>query len=608
MQAVILAAGMGKRLKELTKDQTKCMVEVNGIKLIERMLRILEKKCFSRIIIVIGYCGEALRQFVDKLEIHTPVFYVENEVYSRTNNIYSLFLARHFLLEDDTLLLESDLIFEESAVDLLMDDPRKTLALVDTFESWMDGTCFVLDQEDRITDFISGKLLQFSNKNQYYKTVNIYKFSKEFSAGFYVPFLQAYSSVMGNNEYYESVLKIILAVDKNVIRAKRLEGQLWYEIDDAQDLDIAETLFIEDGYEKYKRLTSRYGGYWRFPHLKDFCYLVNPYFPTAHMVEELKSNFESLLRQYPSGMDVNCLLAAKNFGIHREHIVVGNGAAELIKALMEALPGKIGIIRPTFEEYPNRCKDRCVIYDCAEDDFDYKPDKIKNYFLAAGIRIMVLINPDNPTGHYLNKKECMDFLEWCEEHQITMVLDESFIDFAEPDDTFLSENLLCRYPNLFVIKSISKCYGVPGLRLGILAGSREETIRQIRKEVSIWNINSMAEFYMQIYEKYKASYEEALHKIKEERDRFYQQLQHLDGWKVYPSQANYFMCELCNGLKSADAAAGLLKYNILIKDLTDKIGNGKQYIRIAVRDRADNEMFVKRWKEYVTERTSYAGD
>lgn len=103
-----------------------------------------------------------------------------------------------------------------------------------------------------------------------------------------------------------------------------------------------------DAGEQYKKLTSRYGGYWRFPHLKDFCYLVNPYFPPARMMEELKSNFDILVRQYPSGMRINCLLAAKTFGISEEHIVLGNGAAELIKALLEELPGKVGVIRPTF--------------------------------------------------------------------------------------------------------------------------------------------------------------------------------------------------------------------------------------------------------------------
>lgn len=115
MQAIILAAGMGKRLKELTANNTKCMVKVNGVTLIERMLRQLDALKLDRIVIVVGYEGEKLTQYVNALSIATPVVFVDNPVYDKTNNIYSLSLAKEFLLQDDTLLLESDLIFEDAS-------------------------------------------------------------------------------------------------------------------------------------------------------------------------------------------------------------------------------------------------------------------------------------------------------------------------------------------------------------------------------------------------------------------------------------------------------------------------------------------------------------
>ena len=152
MQAIILAAGMGKRLGELTKNNTKCMVEVGGVKLIERALRILDKKSLSRIILVVGYQYENLTTFVDSLQLATPIEYIVNDVYNRTNNIFSLSLAKEQMMQEDTLLLESDLIFEERLIDLLIEDKRDTLALVDKFESWMDGTCIVVDENDNITD------------------------------------------------------------------------------------------------------------------------------------------------------------------------------------------------------------------------------------------------------------------------------------------------------------------------------------------------------------------------------------------------------------------------------------------------------------------------
>lgn len=598
MQAIILAAGMGKRLGELTKNNTKCMVEVDGVRLIERALRILERKNLNRIILVVGYQHENLMTFVNSLGIQTKIEFIINGVYDKTNNIFSLSLAKEQMIEDDTLLLESDLIFEERLIDMLLEDKRDSLALVDKFESWMDGTCIVVDQDDNITDFIPGKLLQYREKEQYYKTVNIYKFGADFSKNVYVPFLEAYAKVMGNNEYYEAVIKLILLLDKNTMKAKRLQGELWYEIDDIQDLDIAQTLFIEDDTKRYRSLMKRYGGYWRFPHLQDYCYLVNPYFPTRRMQEEMESNFDSLMRQYPSGMEVNSLLAAKCFQLHEEHVVLGNGAAELIKCLLEELHGTLGVIRPTFEEYANRWASECVVYDCTQNDFTYNAQQLITFFSEHLVDTLVLINPDNPSGYYMGQSEIAALLQWCKKENKILIVDESFLDFADEENvSLLSERILSENPNLYVVKSISKSYGVPGLRLGILASGNADMIGCLKKSVSIWNINSMAEFFMQILDKYKADYENSLREIKAERARFFEALSQIKSLKVYPSQANYFMCELLDGHTSEELAGRLLKRNILIKDLTGKIKNGRQYIRIAIRTGTENQRLVELLKK-----------
>lgn len=593
MQAIILAAGMGKRLGELTRENTKCMVKVGGVTLIERALRILDKKSLSRIIIVAGYQHENLISFVKTLGIHTPIEYTINKIYDKTNNIFSLSMVKDRMVQEDTLLLESDLIFEERLIDLLLEDERDTLALVDKFENWMDGACIVVDKEDNLTDFVPGRLLKYSQKERYYKTVNIYKFGAKFSKQIYVPFLDAYAKAMGNNEYYETVIKLILLLDKKTIKAKRLTNELWYEIDDVQDLDIAETLFIEKDVDRYKHLMARYGGYWRFPHLLDYCYLVNPYFPTKRMIEEMEASFEILMRQYPSGMAVNSLLAAKCFGVRQEHIVIGNGAAELIKELLGEIEGKIGIIRPTFEEYPNRCKTDIVEYDCGQNDFTYSAEQLIEYFSNDPVKTLVLINPDNPTGQGMRREELQNLIDWSRKKQIKLVLDESFADFAEElGISLMSEEILNKNPQLFVVKSISKSYGVPGLRIGVLASGNEKLISRLKNKVSIWNMNSQAEFFMQILDKYKSDYAKSLIQIKEERKWFYQELCKIKELKVYPSQANYFMCELLGGKSSEELAGALLRDNILIKDLTGKIGNGKQYIRIAVRNREDNSVLL----------------
>ena len=243
MQAIILAAGMGRRLKELTQNNTKCMVKVNGVTLIERLLGQLEKQELSRIVIVVGYEGKKLMDYIATLDVKTPIVYVENNIYNKTNNIYSLALAKDYLCEEDTLLFESDLIFEDAVIDAIVSDPRPSLALVDKYESWMDGTCVTLNEQDEIKAFVPGKHFDFSRKDEYYKTVNIYKFDKSFSQTHYVPFLEAYCTALGRNEYYEQVLRIITMLDDPVIQAKRLNGEKWYEIDDIQDLDIATSMF-----------------------------------------------------------------------------------------------------------------------------------------------------------------------------------------------------------------------------------------------------------------------------------------------------------------------------------------------------------------------------
>ena len=601
MQAVILAAGMGKRLKELTQNNTKCMVKVNGVSLIDRMLHQIEKKHLSRIVIVVGYEGQKLIDYIGTLDIKTPITYIHNPIYDKTNNIYSLSLAKDWLLKEDTILFESDLIFEDAVLDALIDDSRDTLALVDKYESWMDGTCVKLSEDDDIEAFVPGKKFNYSEINEYYKTVNIYKFSKHFCETHYVPFLDAYQAALGENEYYEQVLRVITMLDEPVIKAKRLNGQKWYEIDDIQDLDIAESIFIPDEEQRIALLQGRYGGYWRYPHLIDFCYLVNPYFPPKKMVDEMKASFETLLTQYPSGMRVNALLAAKNFGIHQENILVGNGAAELIKALMSNLKGKVGIIRPTFEEYHHRYDDNEVVNFWPDNDtFSYTADDLMDFFGKNEINNLILINPDNPSGNYIPRADLMQLIDWCRINNIVFVVDESFVDFSDEENSSIIEQaVIDSYKDLYVMKSISKSYGVPGLRLGVLASGNTDMIAQLKKDVAIWNINSFAEFYMQIEEKYKKDYLVALNRFREERKRYVGALSEIKGLRVIPSQANYVMAEITNGITAAELTRELIvKHNVLIKNLFAKVNaNGKQYIRLAVKTAVENDKIVAAIKD-----------
>lgn len=595
MQAIILAAGMGKRLKELTSEATKCMVKVNGVAMIDRMMGALDKLGLSRIVVVVGYEGQKLMDYIDALGISTLVEYVNNTVYDKTNNIYSLYLAKDYLVQEDTLLLESDLVFEEAVLQKLIRNPYPSLVLVDKFESWMDGTVVTLDEHDNIQSFVAKREFDFNRIDEYYKTVNIYKFSKEFSQLYYVPFLEIYCKALGTNEYYEQVLKVITFLEDPHIKAVKLTGEKWYEIDDVQDLDIAETIFLE-GEDKLKRFQKRYGGYWRYPKMLDFCYLVNPYFPNKKLIAEMKANFETLLTQYPSGMHVNSLVAAKNFGLKQDQIIVGNGAAELIKSLMEGITGKVGVLHPSFEEYANRKnKDELVAFVPDNVDYTYTADDLMEFYDNKDIETLLIINPDNPSGNYIKKADVLRICQWAKVRKIRLVVDESFVDFVdvEEDRSLLEQELLNENPHLFVVKSISKSYGVPGLRLGIIASGDKEKIAAMKKDVAIWNINSFAEFYMQIYEKYKSAYTAALQTFYSTRADFIDKLGEISFLRVIPSQANYVLCEVKSPYTSRRLTSMLLEDNILIKDLSEKTGfEGKQYVRIAVRNEADNQALI----------------
>lgn len=601
MQAIILAAGMGKRLGEYTKNNTKCMVEVNGVKLIDRTIEQLIKCNLSRLVIVVGYEGKKLIDYIgNRYEDRLKIEYVENPIYDKTNNIYSLALAKDKMVEEDTILLESDLIFEDSILQKLIENPYPNLALVSKYETWMDGTMVRISEDNDILTFIPKEDFRYEETENYYKTVNIYKFSKEFTRTKYVPFLQAYTTAVGNNEYYENVLSLITFLGKKELKALPVDEK-WYEIDDKQDLDIAEAIFAEEE-DILRKYYGRFGGYWRFPKMLDYCYLVNPYFRSSKIIDEMQANFRTLIAEYPSGMKVNTLLASKCWGVKEEYIIPGNGAAELIKALMELLPGTLGITRPTFEEYPNRRdKDTLVTFVPKNENFSYTAKDLMDFFEANPADNILLINPDNPSGNFIPKGDILKLAAWCEEKNVRLIVDESFVDFSVGWDknTLLDNNILEAYPHLVVMKSISKSYGVPGIRLGILCAADKELIATMKKMVSIWNINSFAEYFMQIFTKYEKDYAKACNKFIKERDDFESKLREISYLRVIPSQANYFLVEVLPPYKARELAFLMLRdHAILMRNCSSKDGfDGKQYMRIAVRSHAENQRLISSLKK-----------
>lgn len=593
MQAVILAAGMGKRLKYLTRDNTKCMVKVNGVTLIERMLSQLDKIKLDRIVIVVGYEGDKLINYIESLPVTTPVIFVNNPIYNKTNNIYSLFLAKDYLTEDDTLLLESDLIFEDEVLSKILEDPRKTLALVDKYESWMDGTCLKLNGNDEIEAFVPKNKFVFEEIAHYYKTVNIYKFSRDFSTKYYVPFLIAYSSALGNNEYYEQVLRVITMLDKPKIEGKKLDGQLWYEIDDIQDLDIASSIFAETREKHYKVMQERQGGYWRYPKVLDYIHLSNPFYPPTRMKDEIKASLDTLISSYPSGHAVDSLLAAKNYDVKPEQVVVSNGAGELIKAITSVISGNIGIIGSISEEYFNSCSEQEIIrFHIEESAFDDEEitDKILDFCSQHDFGVLFMGNPDIYWGRCLSLSAIKRILEWTHKRRIFLIVDESLCDFSGEGKSVLDKGFLKDYNELVILKDLSVSEGVAGLRLGCAITDNAELISRLQAHIPVWNINSVAEFYLQIAEKYGEEYYDSIGKIKKERKKLFENLSEIAGLSVYNTQANFLLVKAEEKYSAEEFAESLLeRYRILVK--------GKEYIHIPVCNGEENNRLTGAIKE-----------
>lgn len=600
MQAVILAAGMGKRLKKYTENNTKCMLKIQGKTLIERTMEALVEAGITRLVIVAGYKGDNLKKYLLE-ECQNPIVkkmdikFIDNNIFDKTNNIYSLSLAKEELAKDDTILLESDLIYDYKLIKRLADSKEANLVSVAKYEQWMDGTVITIDEDNNVLEFIEKKNFSYEHLDEYYKTVNVYKFSKDFLNEAFLPFLDAYIKAYGENEYYELVLKIIAHLSRSRLKAIDVSDIDWYEIDDAQDLDIAKCIF-STGEERLNYFQKRYGGYWRFDNILDYCYLVNPYFPPKSMIEKINSFSTPLITQYPSGQAVQCMNAGRLFdGLEEEFVSVGNGAAELINSLGHFLKGNMYVSKSAFNEYI-RCFKNCNfnIYDMQDDNYGFNVEKIKKNIDQNDI--ICIVNPDNPTGAFMKYEDAISIIEECDKKNKVVIFDESFIDFAQKDVryTMLTNDILRKYKNLIVIKSISKSYGVPGVRLGVLATSNTELLKQIKADISIWNINSYGEYFLQIANLYKKEYVKACDKISEERQRFITNLRKIKNIVVYDSEANYVLCDL--GTKnSTQIACKLLEENIFIKDLRTKSAfKDMNYIRLAIRTEEENDLLVEK--------------
>ncbi|RBL89464.1 aminotransferase class I/II-fold pyridoxal phosphate-dependent enzyme [Chitinophaga flava] len=588
MQAIILAAGLGSRMGLLTEGCAKSMLMFNGRPILSHLLENLVAAGVHKVVLVIGYQGEAIREFVGDSYKNMEVEFITNLNYDKANNIYSMWLCKDHLMDNDSLIIEGDLIFDKELLQPVLALGDNVITVSDLIPG-MNGSIVEMDHADEI--YLSKTFNTVKPDTRKYKTVNIYKFSGSFCRDVYIPLLDKAIREDQVQLFYEDILTsdIVNKYFQVSITSKQCR---WMEVDTPMDLELASLMFAAPG-EKYEAISRMYGGYWKIPYIKDHYYLTNPYFPNEVLMAELKRNFEHLVMNYPSGRNYIDTLCANMLECPKAYVTAGNGASEIIKVLMDKLPGISGVVVPTFNEYLYAGeKEKVVALGSASMDFEIDlPVLIK---LSENVDTLVLVNPNNPTGKIIEREVLMQLLLHLRNEGKCLVVDESFIDFSI-DASLLEDAILSAFENLVIIKSLGKSFGIPGLRTGVIVTANSKLLQEVRASLPLWNINSIAEYFLEIFPRYRKQYLLSCERLKAERDYLFEQLGKIRFLSPLASEANFFLCRVSEELDPADLCEKLLdRYNILVKNCSGKPGfdNNSNYIRIGVRNREDNDYLI----------------
>jgi histidinol-phosphate/aromatic aminotransferase/cobyric acid decarboxylase-like protein/CTP:molybdopterin cytidylyltransferase MocA len=592
MKAIILTAGYGRRMRPLSNQTHKTLLNVAGRTIIERIIDGLVDNGITDIAIVTGYRKDQLTAFLTSNFPDVRFTFVHNARYDETNNIYSLALAFEELeVDDDVVLIESDLVYEPSVIRRLLDSPRENVALVDRFQRGMDGTVVTL-QGDVISNVIpphlQGMDFDFSDK---FKTLNIYKFSKEFCNTVFKQLLTYYAKVIDDNCYYELILGILIYMQRETIHAALIEGEEWAEVDDPNDLRVAEFKFNRE--ERRQILESTFGAYWNHD-VTDFCFIRNMYFPDGSMISQLRSDLEGLLHNYGSKQDVLKEKLGYHLLVDPNRLHVLNGASECFPILRARFEGKSGLIpSPTFGEYERLFVDTHTY----GDDVGIDPEQIE--IRADSRDVVVFVNPNNPTGSVVPTGWIYDFA--ARHPEKTIVVDESFIDFTDHPSIIgrLEEEPL---ENVIVLKSLSKCLGVPGIRLGYAYTCSEATNAFVRDRLPIWNLNSLAEHFLEVILKHRSSLDESFRLTIRDREAFSEMLRRTDCVdEVHPSGANFLLLTLAPDIDAEALVDHLLsERDTFVKDVSSKFAGERHLLRLAVRLPQENTRLAEAFQDYAT--------
>lgn len=583
MKAVILAAGIGRRMGSLTDECHKTLLEVGGQTIIARILDGLHVNGVTDVCIVTGYRAEEVEDYVSREFPALGCHFIRNSRFASTNNVYSMALALESIgLETDVILIESDLVFEPDVITKLIKSDHPNVALVDKYRTGMDGTVVSVSAENVITQVIPGSL-QSANFDFFdkFKTLNIYKFSAEFCRNTFRKLLTYYARIIDDNCYYELILGILIYMQQVQIHAEVLEGELWAEVDDPNDLRAANFIFMPSS--RGRQLESSWGGYWNTP-VTDFAFIRNMYFPTSAMLSQMRASLPELVANYGSTQTVLNEKLAYFLRCRSENVHLLNGASQFLATMLHRWfqPDRVLIPKPTFGEYTRLFPGARTYGDCGAINLNELEDR------AANADLVVVVNPNNPTGTTVRTEELQALATRLPDK--TLLVDESFIEFSgQPSIVPWAE--ATHATNVLVLKSLSKSLGVPGLRLGFVFTVNDQLGARVLQELPVWNVNSVAEYFLEIILKCRDDLAVSIEKTISDRDALAAALGKLGMVdRVFASGANFVLVALTLSSSAAKMLADdLLQHdNIYVKDASSKFDDGKVYWRLAVRTNEEN--------------------
>jgi histidinol-phosphate/aromatic aminotransferase/cobyric acid decarboxylase-like protein/choline kinase len=582
MKAIILAAGYGRRMQPLTNNRHKTLLPIAGSTILHRIMESLDDNGVHDVCIVTGYRDEELRSYVREHFGHLHVEFVHNPQYATTNNVFSMSLALDAIdISDDILLIESDLIFDPAVLAQLIASPHPNAALLDRYHTGLDGTVVGLTEKSTIAQVYPPHLqpegFDYSDK---YKTLNIYRFDKDFCRTSFRQLLSFYSRVFDTNSYYELLLGVLIYVQAATVHGVVVQHP-WAEVDDPNDLTGAEFTF--DTAARRSIVESAWGGYWSLPHV-DFAFIRNMHFPTPPMIAELRANLPQLLHNYGSSQQILNRKLAYFESCEEANTIALNGASQAFPILGSYYDGaSVAMPEPTFGEYHRAFPTHTTYPD---------PHPIDPADIAAAAEtsdVVVVVNPNNPTGSLVATDALRVIAE--EHPRTTFIVDESFIEFSREPSL---QPLVDRHAldNVVVLKSLSKTLGVPGVRLGFLYTRNEPLKQAIMAALPVWNMNSIAENLLEILLKNRRSLDQSFLQTIADRETFAEQLSAVPVVDhVYPSGANFLLVRLRITPAEADRLLDdlMAQHLVHLKDVSAKVGGELAHVRLAVRTAEENE-------------------